>query len=80
MSSVHCEYWSTLYLFGAPAGIALTGQFVGGFKGEWERAPSGQNQQSKLALLKDEGVLFTSDGFLVDKTLLWDDFNVEKLR
>ena len=53
---------------------------MGGFKGEWERAPSGQNQQSKLALLKDEGVLFTSDGFLVDKTLLWDDFNVEKLR
>ena len=31
--------------------IASTG-FVGGYKGDWEKAPSGQNQDSKLKLLK----------------------------
>ncbi|CAN9164573.1 unnamed protein product [Alternaria alternata] len=55
-------------------------EFVGGYKGDWEKAPSGQNQNSKLQLLKDEGVVFDDNGFLVDKTLLWDEFNVEKLR
>ncbi|KAL1796503.1 hypothetical protein ACET3X_005043 [Alternaria dauci] len=59
--------------------IASTG-FVGGYKGDWEKAPSGQNQNSKLQLLQDEGVVFDANGFLVDRTLLWDDFNVEKLR
>jgi methylated-DNA-[protein]-cysteine S-methyltransferase len=33
-----------------------------------------------LQLLKDEEVVFDDNGFLVDKTLLWDEFNVEKLR
>ncbi|OAL05814.1 DNA binding methylated-DNA--cysteine S-methyltransferase [Phaeosphaeriaceae sp. SRC1lsM3a] len=59
--------------------IASTG-FVGGYKGDWEKAPSGQNQESKLELLKEEGVLFNSDGYLVDKSLWWDDFDVEKLK
>ncbi|KNG46238.1 DNA binding methylated-DNA--cysteine S-methyltransferase [Stemphylium lycopersici] len=56
------------------------GRFVGGYKGDWEKAPSGQNQESKLELLKEEGVLFNKDGFLVDKNLLWDEFDVEKLQ
>jgi methylated-DNA-[protein]-cysteine S-methyltransferase len=60
--------------------LALIQQFVGGYKGDWEKAPSGQNQESKLQLLKEEGVLFDANGFLVDKTLLWDEFNAEKLR
>lgn len=55
-------------------------QFVGGFKGDWEAAPSGQNQQSKLQLLKDEGVEFTAEGFLIDKSQLWDEFDTAKLR
>ncbi|USP82343.1 Methylated-DNA--protein-cysteine methyltransferase [Curvularia clavata] len=58
--------------------IASTG-FIGGFKGDWEKAPSGQNQESKLQLLKEEGVSFNEEGFLVDRSLLWDDFNKEKL-
>jgi methylated-DNA-[protein]-cysteine S-methyltransferase len=53
---------------------------VGGYKGDWEKAPSGQNQDSKLQLLRDEGVLFDTNGFLLDKEVLWDDFNLEKLR
>lgn len=41
--------------------------------------PSGQNQESKLKLLSDEGVLFDKNGMLVDKSRLWDDFKVDKL-
>jgi methylated-DNA-[protein]-cysteine S-methyltransferase len=40
--------------------------------------PSGQNQTSKLALLKGEGVEFDGKGMLVDKKRLWDEFKVEK--
>ncbi|KAL6703802.1 hypothetical protein ACN47E_009101 [Coniothyrium glycines] len=58
--------------------IASTG-FVAGYKGDWADVPSGQNQDSKLQLLKDEGVAFDANGYLIDKALLWDDFNVEKL-
>ncbi|KAH4915389.1 hypothetical protein HBI67_077210 [Parastagonospora nodorum] len=59
--------------------IASTG-FVGGYKGDWEKAPSGQNQDSKLELLREEGVLFDEKGFLVDRALWWDGFDVEKLK
>ncbi|KAF7564911.1 Ada Methylated DNA-protein cysteine methyltransferase [Pyrenophora tritici-repentis] len=59
--------------------IASTG-FVGGYKGDWEKAPSGQNQDSKLQLLKEEGVSFDVNGLLVDKKLLWDDFDLQKLK
>ncbi|KAM0696988.1 hypothetical protein Q7P36_003059 [Cladosporium allicinum] len=45
--------------------IAVNG-FIGGFFGDWEKAPSGQNQTSKLALLKEEGVEFDGEGYLVD--------------
>ncbi|EXJ57868.1 methylated-DNA-[protein]-cysteine S-methyltransferase [Cladophialophora psammophila CBS 110553] len=41
--------------------------YVGGFKGDWEKAPSGVNQTMKLKLLKDEGVQFTDEGKLVVK-------------
>ncbi|KAF2000665.1 DNA binding methylated-DNA--cysteine S-methyltransferase [Amniculicola lignicola CBS 123094] len=57
--------------------IASTG-FIGGFKGDWEKVPSGQNQTSKLVLLKGEGVEFDEKGMLVDKKRLWDEFKVEK--
>lgn len=53
---------------------------MGGYKGDWEKAPSGQNQESKLALLKEEGVLFDANGYLIDKTLWWDEFDVAKLK
>jgi methylated-DNA-[protein]-cysteine S-methyltransferase len=55
-------------------------QFIGGFKGDWEKVPSGQNQESKRQLLEDEGVLFDANGYLVDKKVLWDDFDVKKLK
>ncbi|KAF2274997.1 DNA binding methylated-DNA--cysteine S-methyltransferase [Westerdykella ornata] len=58
----------------------LTGQqFVGGFKGDWEKVPSGQNQVSKLKLLADEGVKFDAKGRLVEKWRWWNDFDVDKL-
>ncbi len=47
--------------------------FVGGFKGDWEKAPSGINQTLKLKLLRDEGVDFTSDGKLLVKNGIWFD-------
>ena len=52
--------------------IASTG-FVGGFKGDWEKAPSGINQSKKLELLNDEGVFFTTDGKLIAKPGVWFD-------
>lgn len=55
-------------------------QFVGGYKGDWDKAPSGQNQNAKLELLKEEGVLFDERGFLIDKGLWWDGFDGEKLK
>ena len=36
--------------------------FVGGFKGEWEKAASGVNQGLKLGLLGEEGVGFDDGG------------------
>jgi methylated-DNA-[protein]-cysteine S-methyltransferase len=53
---------------------------VGGYKGDWEKTASGQNQGTKLELLKAEGVLFDANRFLVDKALLWDGFQLGKLR
>ncbi|KAK0448121.1 6-O-methylguanine DNA methyltransferase [Armillaria borealis] len=39
--------------------------FVGGFYGEWgQEAKTGTQVNRKLALLKEEGVLFTQDGYL----------------
>ncbi|KAJ4334222.1 hypothetical protein N0V95_009225 [Ascochyta clinopodiicola] len=59
--------------------IASTG-FIGGFKGDWEKVPSGQNQESKRKLLEGEGVLFDANGYLIDKEVLWDEFDTKKLR
>lgn len=55
-------------------------QFIGGFKGDWEKVPSGQNQESKRKLLEDEGVLFDENGYLIDKNVLWDEFDVQKAK
>ncbi|KAK5728661.1 hypothetical protein LTR15_001800 [Elasticomyces elasticus] len=50
--------------------------YVGGFKGEWQKAPSGINCEKKLALLAEEGVLFTEKGMLIEKMRVWSDFGV----
>lgn len=49
-------------------------QHVGGFRGEWQKAPSGINQEKKLDLLRGEGVLFDEMGKLVDRSRLWAAF------
>lgn len=49
---------------------------MGGFKGDWEKAPSGQNQTSKLALLSEEGVEFDDKGFLRDGERWFVEFEV----
>jgi methylated-DNA-[protein]-cysteine S-methyltransferase len=46
---------------------------VGGFKGDWEKAPSGINQSLKLELLRGEGVEFTQEGKLVVREGVWFD-------
>ncbi|KAF2669519.1 DNA binding methylated-DNA--cysteine S-methyltransferase [Microthyrium microscopicum] len=55
--------------------ISSTG-YVGGYKGDWESAPSGINQQGKLRLLLEEGVEFDSKGMLKDKARWWSEFKV----
>ncbi|KAI5240375.1 hypothetical protein E4T42_08396 [Aureobasidium subglaciale] len=45
--------------------------FVGGFMGDWQKAPSGINQSKKLDLLKAEGVDFTPEGKLIEKEHVW---------
>lgn len=44
--------------------------------GDWEKAPSGQNQTSKLELLREEGVEFDERGFLRDGGRWFDGFEV----
>lgn len=51
-------------------------QYVGGFKGEWQKAPSGVNQTMKLELLEKEGVKFDTSGKLLDGRLMWAGFEV----
>ena len=38
---------------------------MGGFKGDWEEAPSGVNQSLKLRLLRGEGLRFDGKGNLL---------------
>ena len=51
-------------------------KYVGGFKGEWQKAPSGINTTMKLELLAGEGVRFDEQGKLMDKGRLWSDFGI----
>ena len=44
--------------------------------GDWQKAPSGQNQTSKLALLSEEGVEFDENGYLCDGDRWFADFKV----
>ncbi|KAF2500916.1 DNA binding methylated-DNA--cysteine S-methyltransferase [Lophium mytilinum] len=55
--------------------IASTG-FIGGFQGDWQKAPSGINIEKKMSLLKEEGVEFDEKGMLVDRGAWWDEFRV----
>ncbi|KAF3929613.1 hypothetical protein ABW19_dt0209989 [Dactylella cylindrospora] len=55
--------------------IATTG-YIGGFMGDWNETPSGVYVEKKLKLLKDEGIEFTKDGYLEDKSKIWKDFDV----
>jgi len=52
-------------------------QFIGGFKGDWEKVPSGVNQELKKELLDAEGVHFDDKGYLTDKACWWDGFEVD---
>lgn len=52
--------------------IAANG-FVGGFLGDWQKAPSGVNQTKKLELLEEEGVFFTQEGHLIAREGVWFD-------
>jgi methylated-DNA-[protein]-cysteine S-methyltransferase len=51
-------------------------KYVGGFKGEWQKAPSGINQTMKLEILAKEGVKFDKEGRILDKKRLWEGFEV----
>jgi len=53
--------------------VIATDGFVGGFKGDWEKAPSGVNQSMKLDLLREEGVNFTPEGKLIVTDNVWFD-------
>ncbi|MCJ1366019.1 hypothetical protein MMC16_005144 [Acarospora aff. strigata] len=55
--------------------IAATG-YVGGFQGDWQKAPSRQNMEKKLELLRGEGVRFDGKGMLVDRGRWWSEFEV----
>jgi len=44
--------------------------------GDWQAAPSGQNQTSKLKLLEGEGVEFDGKGFLKEQGRWFDHFVV----
>lgn len=46
--------------------------------GDWEKAPSGQNQTSKLALLSKEGVKFDEKGYLIDGKRWFAEFNEDR--
>jgi methylated-DNA-[protein]-cysteine S-methyltransferase len=61
--------------------VIASDSFVGGFKGDWEKAPSGINQALKLELLKDEGVQFSQEGKLLDKEAWFmGPFDIEKAK
>ena len=51
-------------------------QFIGGFKGDWEKVPSGLNQSMKKELLAAEGVKIDEKGFLSDQSCYWNGFAV----
>lgn len=68
-SAVHCN-------LGRKAADSSVNQFIGGFRGDWQKAPSGQNCEKKLELLAAEGVRFDAKGMLMDRTRLWDEFRV----
>ncbi|KAI0791918.1 6-O-methylguanine DNA methyltransferase [Abortiporus biennis] len=66
--------------------VIASNLFIGGFYGEWgielskKSASSGKRLsnrdtvpcQKKMRMLKDEGVKFSKDGYLVDKEHLWN--------
>ncbi|KAJ7062868.1 methylated-DNA--cysteine S-met [Mycena amicta] len=52
--------------------VIASNLFIGGFLGEWGRQhKTGTQCDRKLALLAQEGVSFTKDGYLKGKEMLW---------
>lgn len=51
--------------------IIASNGYVGGYKGEWQDAPSGVNQTEKMRLLEEEGVVFDERGKVVDGGKVW---------
>jgi len=45
--------------------VISTNGYVAGYKGDWQKAPSGINQSKKLELLREEGLEFTNEGILI---------------
>ena len=60
--------------------VISKGGYVGGFKGDWEDAPSGVNQSQKLRLLREEGLRFDGKGNLVGSGVLmgWEEEGKER--
>lgn len=78
--SDHCIHRGMLYVFFSlfrGNTDELTSQYVGGFMGDWRKAPSGVNCEKKLELLKEEGVRFDEKGMLVNRDSLWAGFKVK---
>lgn len=42
--------------------------------GDWQKAPSGINQNKKLELLAKEGVQFDGKGMIIDERCWWHGF------
>lgn len=61
--------------------IIASNNYVGGFQGEWlkedvvgagkRKGGEGEKVNRKLELLKEEGVEFDSNGYLIDKGKIW---------
>jgi methylated-DNA-[protein]-cysteine S-methyltransferase len=57
--------------------VIASNKYIGGYQGEWTGPASGDESKErarrkrKLDLLRDEGVEFDSQGYLVDDSLIW---------
>lgn len=54
--------------------VISANMFVGGYLGDWKKAPSGVNLERKMKLLEEEGVRFDSKGYLAERHRVWSGF------